>query len=226
MLYDAPAEYGLIFHHLLRGLLGEKAAWDWDRVLLAAITTKNRKNRGERVMFKKLMIGILLTGISGLSGVATMAQAASGAQSTPAPAPDGQAMRDQDIALLRKDIRGKRKQLIAANLTLTGDQATRFWPVYEQYINDLVKINNEKYAVIKDYADQWGTMTDVQAESLIKRSLAVDEQVAQLRIRYVPIFEKVVPATVTASFFQIDRRVQSMIDLQLASQLPLVQAQN
>lgn len=177
-------------------------------------------------MFKKLMIGVLLTGSSGLSGVATMAQASSGAQSTPAPAPDGQAMRDQDIALLRKDIRGKRKQLIAANLTLTGDQATRFWPVYEQYINDLVKINNEKYAVIKEYADEWGKMTEVQAESLIKRSLAVDEQVAQLRIRYVPIFEKVVPATVTASFFQIDRRVQSMIDLQLASQLPLVQAQN
>jgi hypothetical protein len=50
--------------------------------------------------------------------------------------------------------------------------------------------------------------------------------VAQLRIRYVPIFEKAVPATVVASFFQIDRRVQTMIDLQLSSQLPLVQSQN
>jgi hypothetical protein len=177
-------------------------------------------------MYKKLMVGALLTAISGLGGVATMAQATGGAQAAPAAAPDAQAMRDQDIALLRKDIRSKRKQLIAANLTLTDAQATRFWPVYEQYINDLVKINNEKYAVIKDYADEWGTMTDAQAESLIKRSLAVDEQVAQLRIRYVPIFEKVIPATVTATFFQIDRRVQTMIDLQLASQLPLVQAQN
>ncbi len=54
----------------------------------------------------------------------------------------------------------------------------------------------------------------------------MDEQVAQLRVRYVPIFEKVIPATKTATFFQLDRRFQSMIDLQLSSQLPLVQAQN
>src|SRR5579863_8365108 len=93
---------------------------------------------------------------------------------------------DQDIDLLRHDIRSKKKQLIAANLKLSDAEATKFWPVYDQYTADLVKINNEKYSLIKDYADTWGTMTDGQAESLTKRALAVDEQVAQLRARYVP----------------------------------------
>ncbi len=155
-----------------------------------------------------------------------MAQASGGTQSAPTVTQDSQVVRDQDIDLLRKDIRSKKKQLIAANLKLTDAEATKFWPVYDQYTADLVKINNEKYSVIKDYADEWGTMTDVQAASLIKRALAVDEQVAQLRIRYVPIFEKVIPATKTATFFQLDRRIQSMIDLQLSSGLPLVQSQN
>jgi hypothetical protein len=177
-------------------------------------------------MNKKLVTGVLLVGVFGIGAKNTGAQAAGGTQSTPAATQSSQSVRDQDIDLLRKDIRSKKKQLIAANLKLSDAEATKFWPVYDQYTADLVKINNEKYSLIKDYADTWGTMTDGQAESLTKRALAVDEQVAQLRTRYVPIFLKVLPGTKTATFFQLDRRIQAMIDLQLSSQFPLVQAQD
>jgi hypothetical protein len=155
------------------------------------------------------------------SGQAATAQPAS----AQAPSASQQQQIDKDVTLLRQDLRAKKKSLIAANLTLTADQATKFWPVYDQYIADLVKIHDTKYALIKEYAETWGTMTDDQAVSLTKRSLDVDAQVTQLRLRYIPIFNKVVPGKTTATFFQIDRRIQAMIDLQLSSQLPLVQAQ-
>ena len=128
--------------------------------------------------------------------------------------------------MLREDIRSKKKQLIAANLILTDAEATKFWPVYDQYTADLVKINDQKYALIKEYADAWGTMTDAQALGYVNRWLAVDQQVAALRSKYVPIVNQVLPGKKTATFFQLDRRVQMMIDIQLASQLPLVQAQD
>jgi hypothetical protein len=149
------------------------------------------------------------------------------AQPTSAQEPSANAKQelDQDVKLLREDIRAKKKALIAANLTLTPDQATKFWPVYDQYTADLVKINNEKYAVLKEYATSWGSVTDDQALSLVNRALAVDRQVSELRIKYLPIFNQVVPGKVTASFFQLDRRIQAMIDMQLAAQVPLVQAQ-
>jgi hypothetical protein len=60
---------------------------------------------------------------------------------------------------------------------------------------------------------------------MTKRAIAVEEQVAQLRLKYVPIFNQVVPGKLVATFFQIDRRLQLMIDLQLMSQLPFVQSQ-
>jgi hypothetical protein len=60
---------------------------------------------------------------------------------------------------------------------------------------------------------------------LINRSLALDEALAQLRIKYVPIVNKVLPGTKTATFFQIDRRLTGLIDLQLTSEIPLVQQQ-
>jgi hypothetical protein len=176
-------------------------------------------------MNKNLVTGILLIGVLGVGARNVRAQTG-GAQATPTATRSSQALRDQDIDLLRKDIRSKKKQIIAANLTLTEAEATKFWPVYDQYTADLVKINNDKYALMKDYADTWGTMTNEQADSLTKRALAVDAAVTQLRIRYVPIFNQVLPGTKTATFFQLDRRIQAMIDLQLASQFPLVQAQD
>jgi hypothetical protein len=52
--------------------------------------------------------------------------------------------------MLRQDLRSKNKQTIAANLQLTDADATKFWPVYDQYVAELTKINDEKYAVIKE----------------------------------------------------------------------------
>lgn len=133
---------------------------------------------------------------------------------------------DQDIQLLRQDIRSKKKQMIAANLNLTDAEATKFWPIYDQYASELTKIGDQKYALIKEYAQGFGKVTDAQAIALLNRSLALDAATAELRIKYVPIVSQALPGTKTATFFQIDRRLSALIDLQIASQIPLVQQQN
>ena len=129
---------------------------------------------------------------------------------------------DQEIAMLRSDLRSTRKQVVAANMKLSDTEAEKFWPTYDQYVAELVKINGAKYDLIKEYM-QSGNMTEEQADTLSKRWLAVDESVVQLRLKYIPIFRKALSAKGTAMFFQIDRRVQMMIDLQLASSLPLIE---
>ena len=135
----------------------------------------------------------------------------------------GQSSVDQDIDLMRKDVRSQKKQIIAANLQLTDAEATKFWPIYDQYTAELVKINDAKYAAIKDYATNYDTMTDDKALCLTRQILGVDQSVAQLRQKYVPIVSKVVSGKKTALFFQLDRRLTALIDLQLASAIPMVQ---
>jgi hypothetical protein len=130
---------------------------------------------------------------------------------------------DQDIDLLRKDIRSQKKQMIAANMNLSDKEAEQFWPVYDQYTKELVAINNQKYSAIKQYAQNYDTLTDQQAVDLTKQVLQVDEQVAQLRMKYTPIFGKVISGKKTALFFQLDRRLVMLIDIQLSSAIPLVQ---
>jgi len=134
-----------------------------------------------------------------------------------------QSSSDQDIDFLRKDIRSQKKQMIAANMKLTDKEAEQFWPIYDQYTAELVKINDQKYASIKQFAENYDTLTDDQATNLSRQLLEVDESVAQLRIKYIPIFRKVLSGRKTALFFQLDRRLVMLIDLQLASQIPLVE---
>jgi hypothetical protein len=168
-------------------------------------------------MKNKLLAVAVLVGLSSVSMARAQGQ-------TPA-SKGGQTVSEQDIQLLRQDVRSKKKQIVAANLRLTDVEATKFWPVYDQYTAEVTKLSDQRYELTKDYARGFGSLTDEQALSLINRALALDEALAQLRIKYVPIVNKVLPGTKTATFFQIDRRLTGIIDLQLASEIPLVQQQ-
>ena len=169
-----------------------------------------RKN----VLSISMAVIVTLTGFSAGRGLA-QAAASGSAQSTTTP--------DQDLELLRKDIRSQKKQIIAANLTLTDAEATKFWPLYDQYTAELVKINDAKYGALKEYATNYDTLTDDKAVSLTKQIIGVDKSVAELRMKYVPLFNKVVSGKKTALFFQLDRRLLMLIDLQLAAAVPMVQ---
>lgn len=129
---------------------------------------------------------------------------------------------ERDLALLRRDLRSEKKQLVALNVPLTETEATKFWPVYDQYTAEMSKVYDEFYSLIKEYAANQKTLTDPQASSMINRWAAMQVQQAQTRQKYIPIVEKVIPSRKAALFFQIDRRLYELMDLQVASQIPLV----
>lgn len=173
-------------------------------------------------MLRKSFVALLVIA-SGLllSSVATYAQAP---QSTPAPSAQSQVSLDQDIQLLRGDIRSQKKEIVAANMNLTPDEATKFWPIYDQYTAEVAKIGDSRVALIKEYASSYNTMTDAQSNDFMKRATAIDQQFNDTRSQYVPIFEKVISAKKTALWFQIDRRLDLLINLQLAANIPVVNA--
>ena len=128
---------------------------------------------------------------------------------------------DEDITLLRQDLRAKKMQVIGQNMSLSDTEAERFWPIYNHYVKDLQEVNNQKYALLKQYAEMWATMTDEDALIYVRRWLEVDGQAQALRLKYVPVVSQVLPGKKAATFFQLDRRLNMIIDLQLFSQIPL-----
>jgi hypothetical protein len=129
---------------------------------------------------------------------------------------------DANIQLMRQDVRSERKKVVAANMPLTETEATKFWPLYDRYIAETIKVDDVRFALLKEYAKNYQKETDEQADSFIKRWVALDQDNAQLRLKFIPEFEKVISHKKTALFFQIDHRLTMMIELQLASQVPLL----
>src|ERR1700683_1323251 len=130
---------------------------------------------------------------------------------------------DEDIKLFRKDLRSLRKQIIAANMVLNDKEAEQFWPLFERYTQELVAKRDEKYALLKEYAQDYLTMTDAEAEKYIRGRASVDQAILEVRLKYFPLFRKVLSGKSTALFFQLDWRLGLIMDLQLASQTPVIE---
>ena len=130
---------------------------------------------------------------------------------------------DQEIKLLRQDLRMEKKKIVAANMQLSEAEAVKFWPVYDAYTLETIKLNDTLQGLIKEYARNYETLTDEKAASLTKRTLDLDAAATKLRIKYVPLFKKAVSAKKTARFMQIDRRLGLLMNIQVASEVPLVQ---
>jgi Spy/CpxP family protein refolding chaperone len=173
-------------------------------------------------MLKKVLLPAFLATFVFLGTAHAYAQAA---QSTAGANNDAaKAAMEQDVQAMRQDIRDHRKQIVAANMVLTADESTKFWPVYDEYIQETIKINDTRWELIKSYATNYDTMSDSMASDFIKKSSAVEQQLNSLRDKYAVKFEKAIPAKKAALWYQIDRRLDLAVDLQLASIIPVVDA--
>jgi hypothetical protein len=167
-------------------------------------------------MQKKSLIAVLIAASALLlSSVPIFAQGANAGPNTAT---------DTDIKLLREDIRSERVRLVAANLPLNDTEAKNFWHIYDQYLAEVSKIGDARVALIKEYVQSYNTMTDAQANDLIKRSVALDQQFPALLTKYVPIFEKVISPKKTVLWYQVERRLDLLINLEIAANIPIVDA--
>jgi hypothetical protein len=139
--------------------------------------------------------------------------------STKGDAVDG--LSDQDLQLLRKDVRSLKKQIVAINMDLPDTEAEKFWPIYDQYTAEMTRIYDSELALMQEYSQTYETMTGDQAETYLRKRAAVEESITQLRLGYIPVFRKIVTGRETTLFFQRDWRLGLMIDLQLAK-VPLI----
>jgi Spy/CpxP family protein refolding chaperone len=172
----------------------------------------------EAVMQSKKVLSYLILAVLLLGCTASVAgQASPSAQSS---ASSG--VSDQDIEMLRADLRSQRKQITAQNMDLTADESTKFWPIFDQYRKEAIKANDDRWALIKENVANYNTMTDAQAQQYIQRGNDIDQQLLALRMKYVPTFEKVISPKKTALWYQIDRRIDLLINLQLSTQIPMV----
>ena len=133
---------------------------------------------------------------------------------------------DSTIAVVRANMQADRTTLITTGMNFNDKDGAAFWPIYKQYQYERSKVDDDRVAVIKEYTQKYSTLTDAEAKAMADKTLDCDSRLAELKKKYYRKFSKVLPAITVAKFFQLERRVDLMMDMQVEASLPpLTQAQ-
>ena len=129
---------------------------------------------------------------------------------------------DDVIKAVRNDLQGNRADIVAKNVTLTSEQAAKFWPLFEAYQKEQNVMMDAQLKGVQQYIGGFSTMDDATALRLVTDHLANDARMITLRQKWLGEFQKVLPAKLAARVIQIDRRLSLVAQTEIASRLPLI----
>jgi len=127
------------------------------------------------------------------------------------------------LELARDVLKTEKKAAIAEVMQLTDTESTPFWKLYNEYQGKLYLVANKQIALIKDFSENYETLTDEKADILWVNSMAHSQEVLKLEKQYYKKFKKILPAGKAARFFQAENKIETMIDAQLALEIPLIE---
>jgi len=130
------------------------------------------------------------------------------------------------IEVERGLLHAERKAVVAKAMVLTDEEAKVFWPLYNEYNEQVYKSKTKKVKVIADYADNFDNMTDARADEIMSNNMAADLELLKLKINYYKKFKKILSPSKVARYFQIEAKIDAMINAELAVQIPLIESIN
>jgi Spy/CpxP family protein refolding chaperone len=129
---------------------------------------------------------------------------------------------DDVLKAVRSDLQASRSDIVAKNVTLTSEQAAKFWPVFQQYQQEQNVIMDDQLRGIQHYVDSYETLDDAAALALINAHFDRDSRMNGLRQRWLGEFQKVLPTKLAVRVMQIDRRLSLVHQIEFAAEIPLV----
>jgi hypothetical protein len=127
-----------------------------------------------------------------------------------------------NMSIVREAMRADKKVVVADNMQLTESEAKAFWPVYEEYQTEMTAVGDRTVKLIEDYAANYQAMTDEAAGKLLNEMMSIQGERLKVQEKYLPKFQKVLPMTKVARFYQVENKIRAIVDYDLAAQIPLV----
>jgi hypothetical protein len=126
-----------------------------------------------------------------------------------------------NMDILREKIRADKKLLVAGVMQFTESEAKAFWPVYESYENDMKKLGDRSLKLIDDFARNYQMMSDDAAQKLLNDYMNIEKDRIKLRQDYLAKFRKVLPERKVLRYYQLENKLQAVVNYELAAQIPL-----
>ena len=142
-------------------------------------------------------------------------------------APTGvlRAQTESELAVTRTGLQADRQAVVAANLPMTEAEAAAFWPVYRAYREEMALIGDKVVQTITTYAKSYvdASVTEEQSVALTKDYLKLRKAAIELKEKYVSRFAKVLPGRSVMRFYQIENKLDAVMDVAVMAEIPLVE---
>lgn len=130
---------------------------------------------------------------------------------------------DAYIALLRRDVRQEKAEIMGATLALSAQDAAKFWPIYSNYDTELAKLNDQTFANIKEYAQHYGDLADEEADKLIQNGISYHKQRTELLAKTYKQVKQALGGGIAAHFVMVEQQLLSLIDLEILSAISIAE---
>jgi len=128
-----------------------------------------------------------------------------------------------NMQITREAMQAEKKLFVAANMQLSEDEAQAFWPIYERYQQELQQLNDRHGKLIEEYSKQYNSLSDEKAQELLDEALTIEAERQKALQKYLPAFRDVLPVKKVARYFQIENKIQAVVNYDLAAEIPLVE---
>ena len=169
-----------------------------------------------KLLSRKITLGCLV-GLFAISARPTLF-----AQEKPSESDTKEQNIDAYVNLLREDVQKQKVAIVSQLMDLSPEQAATFWPIYNEYAKELSALGDLRVKGIKEYAANYGSLSDEKATDLAKMRFEYEEKLLAIKKKYFEKFSKALTPKLAARFFQIENQLLDLIDLQIASSLPVV----
>jgi hypothetical protein len=127
---------------------------------------------------------------------------------------------DSTIAKVRADAQADRVTIITASMNFSEKESSAFWPIYRKYEYERAKLDDRRVAVIKDYTGKYPTLSEADAKAMAETMIDCDLKIAELKKSYYKKLNTVLPALTVTKFFQLEHRIDLLMDMKVESALP------
>ncbi len=134
-----------------------------------------------------------------------------------------QAQINNTIEMIRTVVQAERQAIVTDAMQLSGSESEVFWPLYREYRNDMIKVLDRRAKLIRDFAAEYGNLSDETAERMLKEFFDIENDTLKVKKRYVKKFQKILPPVKVTRFYQVENKLDAIVRVQLAQNIPFVQ---
>jgi len=161
-----------------------------------------------RQLFSRVTMTIILV----LAGTAATAQSADTSDQWKA-----------ELAAARELVKVERVAAITEEMRFTTDESAAFWPLYEEYHQDMLVVQDRYVQLVADYVGKYYDykLTDADAKQILSDYFVIKDDLRGIQKGYVSRFDEIMSSIKVMRFYQLENKISAEIDAALAVMIPL-----